>query len=389
MERTHHQQIPVPATLDVQSVERELNELWKRQNREARDDDNEGAMMRARVLNLMIYVSGEDALDEINEALAEVATTHPCRAIVMCALRAGADKDIEMFISAFCQEREGEASERQLCCEQVSLIARGRFTVELPSAAVPLLVSDLPTFLYWHDEARFTQETFKRLSHEASRVVIDSAMFGKPHENMLALAAFMEKDLDEGAAVSDLNWARLTAWRALLAGFFDAPESRAHLERITGVLVEYVAHESAQEEIAPQALMIVGWLASRLGWRASDGKIEDVDAVTKRVSITKDGRVIAVELKQVERPEMRRGRLARVRLETTDDTRASFEVLRSEDGVYLETCAREREESRGERVFKVRNRSTGNLLGRELEIPSQDRIYEEAVAAAVELIRAE
>src|SRR5207253_65418 len=111
--------------------------------------------------------------------------------------------------------------------------------------------------------------------------------------------------------------------------------------------------------------------------------IEEVEAGTKRVSLGKDGRAIAVELKSVERPGMRRGRLARVRLETAD---ASFEVLRSEDGVYLETCARHDKEAedgvyletcarhdkeaRGERVFKVRNRSTGNLLGRELEIPS-------------------
>src|SRR5207253_9087206 len=146
MKRTHHQQIPVPATLDVQSVERKLNELWRGQQRTPRDDEVEGALMRARVLNLMIYVSAEDALDEINAALAEVAVTHPCRALMMCADRAGADSDIEMFVSAFCQEREDEGSERQLCCEQVSLIARGRFTVELPSAAVPLLVSDLPTF---------------------------------------------------------------------------------------------------------------------------------------------------------------------------------------------------------------------------------------------------
>ncbi|HMF57072.1 MAG TPA: glucose-6-phosphate dehydrogenase assembly protein OpcA, partial [Pyrinomonadaceae bacterium] len=250
--RTTHQQIHVPATLDVQSVERELSELWRVQNAEGRADDNESALIRARVLNLMIYVAAEDALDEINEALAEISSTHPCRALVMCADSAGADEDIEMFVSAFCQDMEDDAPERQLCCEQVSLVARGRFAVELPSAAVPLLVSDLPTFLYWHDRQHFTDESFKRLSHAADRVVIDSAMFDKPHRDVRALSAFMEKEVDESAAVSDLNWARLTAWRALLAGFFDAPESRANLERINRVLVEYVSHESAPEEIAPQ-----------------------------------------------------------------------------------------------------------------------------------------
>ncbi|HMF58481.1 MAG TPA: hypothetical protein VK619_19205, partial [Pyrinomonadaceae bacterium] len=119
---------------------------------------------------------------------------------------------------------------------------------------------------------------------------------------------------------------------------------------------------------------------------ATAEKIEEVDAARKRVFLEKNGRTISVEMKQVERPEMRRGRLARVRLETADDAGANFEVLRSEDGVYLETCAREVAESRRERVFKVRNRSTGNLLGRELEIQAHDRIYEEAVSAALEII---
>ncbi len=381
--RIHHQEVPVPATLDVQAVERELSELWKKQNAPG-DDESEGAMIRARVLNLMIYVAAENQLDEINEALAEVAATHPCRALVMLADRLGADKDIEMFVSAFCHGAEGERSARQLCCEQISLIARGRFAAELPSAAVPLLVSDLPTFLYWHDSAHFKLDSFARLSHAADRVVIDSAMFRNPHADVLALREFVE-DVDEHAAVSDLNWARLTAWRALLAGFFDAPESRALLERVSGVRIEYVAHERAEEEVAPQALMILGWLASRMEWQSAGGHIEEVEARAKRVSLEKNGRRIAVELKSVDRPEMRRGRLARVRLEL-DDAQTIFEVFRSEDGVYLETCAQAGAESRRERVFKVRNRSTGNLLGRELEIPYHDRIYEESIAAATELL---
>jgi len=97
---THTQPVPVrvPATLDVQAVERELNRLWMENaggaGHEAKDEEAEGALMRARVLNLMVYVSSEEALESVNELLSEITIMHPCRALVMVAERTREDRDI-------------------------------------------------------------------------------------------------------------------------------------------------------------------------------------------------------------------------------------------------------------------------------------------------------
>lgn len=386
--QTEQQHVHVPATLDVQAVERELSELWKRSGGATRLDE-EGAVMRARVLNLMVYVSVERALSEVDETLAELTTTHPCRALVLLAESGTEDKDIEMFVSSFCQAEEREGNGAPLCCEEVKLIARGRFTVELPSAATPLLVPDLAVFLWWRDVPRFDDKVFIRLSRASDRVVIDSVGFGKPYEDIRALAEHFQTEDKRHGALTDLNWSRLTSWRALLACFYDVQHYRAALERIVSVKVEYVASTAAPLEVAPQALLVAGWLASRLDWTIVQGVTDAEDGSDARlVQLEKDGRRIVVEFKSVLRTEMKQGRLALVELKTEAEEVCAFAVKRSDDGLYLETRATRGEEVRAARVLKVRNRSEAVLLGRELEIASHDVVYEQAVATAARMLDA-
>ena len=173
MQEFKTQQVPGEATLDVQSVERQLNDLWM-QNAGAIDVEDDGAMLRARVLNLMVYLTAETALGAVDEMLMEIARIHPCRALVMIAEADGEDKDIEMKVASRCQIGRG-AGGQHLCCEEVTLHARGRFTVELPSASIPLLVSDLPVFLWWRAPMDFAARTLQSLMSAADRVVIDTA----------------------------------------------------------------------------------------------------------------------------------------------------------------------------------------------------------------------
>src|SRR5947199_8942425 len=106
----------------------------------------------------------------------------------------------------------------------------------------------------------------------SDRIVIDSAFFDHPFDDMRRLAEIIR----EGKllmTVSDLNWGRLTAWRTLMAIFWDVPDYLPHLEKIDSIIVEYDPPDAALEEIAPKALLVVGWLASRLGWSV-ESKVE-------------------------------------------------------------------------------------------------------------------
>ena len=377
----------VPATLDVQAVEHELGELWT-QNTGASDPDEDGAVMRARVLNLIVYVSHQSSLDEVNELLNEITSVHPCRALVTLAEAEAPDRDIEMFVSAHCLTT-GAAGGKNLCGEQVTLIARGRFTVELPSAAIPLLVSDLPVFLWWRDAPRLDDQIFASLARASDRIVIDSADFRQPYEDVLGLVALLERQRKEHAAISDLNWARLTSWRMLLASFYDVEEYRQSLQNIKRIRIEYVAHDAAPDRVVPKALILAGWLASRLGWRVpSENYLTRSEDGLHRITLEKDGGEIEVEFCGVERREEMQGWIARIEQSAGGGPQPTvFTVLRSEDGRYLETEVTGGNETRSARTLTGGDKSEAELLERELEILSHDRIYEEAIASAAGMLK--
>lgn len=382
------QQIRVSATLDVQAVEEELGELWK-QHTGTQEVEEDGAVMRARVLNLLVYVKSEAALEEVNELLNEITSAHPCRVIVMLGEASAQDQDIEMFVSAHCLTHT-DGGGKNLCGEQLTLKARGRFTVELPSAAIPLLVPDLPVFLWWYDAPRLHDQIFAALQRAADRVVIDSADFRRPVDDILELAELLLGRRKEHAAISDLNWARLTSWRTLLASFYDVAEYRASLDSINHVLIEYVPHDLAPEAVAPKALILAGWLASRLGWQAlPQQSLTKNEAGIHAVILEKEGRQIAVEFKGVERSPQMRGWIARIELHAESSQPATFVVLRSPDGRYLETeVGGERGETRSSRTLIGGDKTEAELLASELAIISHDRIYEEALSSAASMLKA-
>jgi glucose-6-phosphate dehydrogenase assembly protein OpcA len=374
---TPPRQIQVPKTLDVDAVERALAELWQ-ETAGGEQVESEDAVLRSRAANLMVVVTNEAALAGCQQIIRELAATHPCRALVMLADRDGADRDIEMFASASCQDQR-RSSQAELSCEEITLVARGQFTAELPSAAIPLLVPDLPVFLWWQDLERLADESFQPLSRAADRLVIDSVDLAAMDLQLGSIEQLFARQRNEEIAVSDINWARLTSWRALLANFYDVQEYRPALGDQERVGIDYAAPEGNPNGIATQALLMVGWLASRLDWRIE--RQEHTAAKTLAFARRRDGGAVTFELNQVERPDMKPGRLARVELQSAHN-HASFVVQRAENGLHLETQATVEGRLCPGRTLPVRNRSTAELLAREMEILARDTTYEAAVIAA-------
>jgi glucose-6-phosphate dehydrogenase assembly protein OpcA len=276
---------------------------------------------------------------------------------------------------------------------------------ELPSAALPLLVSDLSTFVWWRSALQVGDKILHNLLSASDRLIIDSAEFANPQRDLAETNKLFDEDI-ASVGVSDLNWARLTSWRGLLADFFDVPAFRASLDQIDSVRIEYVGPASASQNVAPQALLIAGWLASRLAWQLDNEQRqenEETTSFTFKSSRPAEGdtvqdrgssptvresfadRTITVELKRVEQGERKPGRLAAVELKTGEDG-ASFTVSRSADNLHLVTEARVGANVHRGRVLPVRNRSAAHLLSREMEILCNDQIYQEAVAAAAMML---
>ena len=373
-------QIQVPKTLDVESIERELAMLWVKTAQDA-DDQQEGAVLRARVANLMVFIPNRAKLDEINATLLELSPAHPCRALVVTVETDAPEHDIEMYISSFCR-RGIDAETTDLCCEEVTLVAGGSFVAELPSATLPLLIPDLPVFLWWHNIFTLNDSLFEPLCRGANRLIVDSVAFLP--EGLSAIAKLCGSRNQLRLGVSDINWERLTFWRGLLASFYDVPQYHSALGALSAIEVDYSAPESSAQMIAPQAMLIAGWLASRLGWEPVR-ESREMTPEGLQIDLNNGTAQIRLKLNKVERIDLRQGRLARVELRS-DGESAAFVVRRNENGLHLEAYANVAGEIQPGQLLPVRNRSTAQLVGREMEILSNDEVYSDAVVMGMKLI---
>lgn len=253
--------------VDIRAIERELNEIWK----SVADENNgaQSAVTRTCVLNLLVLsFSGMKGIDPATAVIDRLTSQHPNRAIVIGASDASDAPLLDAWVQAHCQMPA--PGRPQVCCEQITIEARGATAIgRIPALVLQLLVPDLPVMLWLPDGAWPDREVVRRLSEIADRVIVDTANFADPAAALLQIAALIR----ERASVSDLAWGRLTAWRELVAQFFDAREHQAHLNEVQRVAIDYAASDAAARV---QALLLAGWLASRLGWQFAGKKETDV-----------------------------------------------------------------------------------------------------------------
>jgi glucose-6-phosphate dehydrogenase assembly protein OpcA len=360
--------------VDVAGLEKQLAAMWR--ETAARESAGKSEVTRVCVANLVVYAPDAVARPQLAELIAEVAAQTPSRVILLRVDRSAAPR-LDANVSACC--RPALKGRRQLCGEQVTIEAGGTMVESLASAVEPLLVPDIAAFLWWQDMPNREDNLFSRLVEMVDRVVIDSAAFDRPRADLLSVARLVAS---RGGAMrlSDLNWGRLTSWRSLVADFWDVPEYRVHLNALEGVEIEYEPSHFAPAEVAAQALLAAGWLASRLGWQPT-GKLV-AGANCWQVGLASGHRAIKLVLRasggagggMIRRVVFRAGAGA-----------AEFHAGLGEVEGTLKTSAKIGDALHIGRVVAYEARSEAQRLSRELGILARDEVYEHAVAAAAQL----
>jgi hypothetical protein len=103
------------------------------------------------------------------------------------------------------------------------------------NAVAALRLSSLPTLVWWRGGK---PDTLDALSDLADRIVLDE----EEPDLTWARAVLLFED----SAFSDLRWARLTQWRALMAHFFDIPEVQAAASQFTHLKIRAGDRRSAE-----------------------------------------------------------------------------------------------------------------------------------------------
>lgn len=374
--------------IDAAGLEKALNAMWAEMSAPeggaaaGGDGAQAAGVVRACVLNLVVYAEGAEARAEVEELLGEVVERHPCRAIVLAADRGAAEPGLEAFVSTRCQL--SARGSKRICGEQITVEAAGSAVETASTAVAPLLVPDVPVFLWWKDIPHYEDRLFTRLAGMADRVVIDSASFDEPREDLLRLARLLEGGR---LRLSDLNWGRLTSWRSLVAGFWDVADYRDSLARIERVVIEYDPPDHAPAQVAPKALLALGWLASCLGWEPAEGGPRISDGRALFALGGGGGREVEAVLAASGHAAGRDGWLTSLTISTEAGDEFYVELLQDEGKLRTGARLKDVGQTVG-RVLGYEARSEGRRLSAELDILGRDEVYERAVAAAARMLGA-
>jgi glucose-6-phosphate dehydrogenase assembly protein OpcA len=260
-------------------------------------------------------------------------------------------------------------------------------------------VPDVPVMLWWPRGEPSDDPRYLKFADIVDRVIVDSATFATPEAGLARMAALLNPDPSTGSGVaagrgdhaggssgvgmtiSDLSWSRLTPWRELAAQFFDAPALIPHLAEITRVTVDYETHAGATADRS-QALLLVGWLAARLGWRTAGQPSQQPDSTTLHLA-SAAGEPIAVELRPAAPADDALDRLAALMIECR---RARFVIARD----HTPDCAVARSEIEGmqpiQRKVRLERLDEAELIGEELRLLGHDRTYEAVLKVTAGLI---
>jgi glucose-6-phosphate dehydrogenase assembly protein OpcA len=314
------------------AIEAALRELVKQRHHEG------GSYVPARALNMIAFVERRFA-GEIANRLRGVGRYHASRTVIFSYEPKHATLDARAIVST---EREPSAGEVGLLRETVTMEIGERHLDDLSTIADPLVVTDLAT-LVWSPHGH--PEAVDALLGLAQAVLVDSVDEPSWHDAIRRAC-----ELRRRAYVVDLAWLRSTPWRERLASAFDPPPMRGELERIEALSIHH------HPESTVSAMLLAGWLSSRLGWRVQPLRSEDKHAL-KVSALTAAGGAIQIRLEQA--PEQQVRGLRGVALSTASGRRLG---LRRSDGGLR---ARTRDPSGAEREWTILGASRGEsgILG--------------------------
>jgi glucose-6-phosphate dehydrogenase assembly protein OpcA len=355
----------------IARAEKELRDLWT-----AAPSPGEAPKARACTMNLVV-AAPRSLVGEWVPIVDEVLLGIPARAIVV-GLDPDAEDDIEVAVSAVCTPSEGGTV---VCSERVTLTVRGALCERLPSCVDALCSTDVPMTLVWLARVRVEDPAFAPLARWANRIVLEAS-----HGSLSSLAHVVEwaraRPSGERPGVAELAWTRVGPWRELCARMFDDRRVRPLAAGITRVAL--VQADAPGAPLGPEGVLMLSWLATRLGWKASS-------LASKLRLLRPDGGHVLVELRADAAPWAPRGELLSVEIVATNEaTTMRGEVARGrrdddDSGVWRLDFTSGGETQRVEHRVRIQATEPARLLEDTLRRPAHDDALAETVAWADEL----
>ncbi len=356
---------PTPVDLTPEEIEHTLGDLWRE------IEGVESGITQVRMLNLLVYLPRRPDV-EVSTAISSVAIQHPGRTITLIF----DDGPPRAEATIACRVGDGT---RHACGEQITL--RGSVAGRpLHSLAVSLLPGGLPVTIWWHGPADFDGHLFGELANVADQIIVDSRTWPEPLPAFTALIEAVRRY--SLLRFSDLQWAALTPWRRLIAHAFDLPAACRTLPDMYELEIDY----GGAAPVSAGALLLAGWLMSRLGWEVAGATARDVTGYVlplRRTGVPdRDPLMLALRRRGAEEGI----RAVQMRAAGEQPGHLAFDV--TPDELHIRTSIRLHDVHPLLQTVRLRRREPAELLSEELALTTGDPVYEAALVAAASLAEA-
>ncbi|MBX9687881.1 MAG: glucose-6-phosphate dehydrogenase assembly protein OpcA [Candidatus Obscuribacterales bacterium] len=370
------------AQVDVKKIEAELSKLWT-QAAVSDSEEDHPQVIRACSSNLILYTDREDAESSDGNILDEIVLAHPSRAI-LAICREAASRKLEAWVTARCHLASGSGS-KQICSEQITVLAEGEIENELISVIESLLLGDLPVFLWW-TTADLCGEKLGPFLSCCRRLVVDSSRAPYSFQFLRDLQQIVEST-ESCVAVSDLNWRRLLGIRAAIAEEFErSPLSIAGLQDIKTLRISSCGQELQEDDCSLQSLLLTGWLADRLSWEACSFSKDKSNLSTARFKNTKNEREITVEFKSTAMAHVAPGSIYEIEIELLSGEKLRISRDPAGEVGSLVVLVKKGESKIRELLADDSDLDRVHLMGYEIEELAVDTVFAGALEAAVKLL---
>ncbi|MGI9252584.1 MAG: glucose-6-phosphate dehydrogenase assembly protein OpcA, partial [Thermomicrobiales bacterium] len=344
-----------------------------------------GALTRASTLNLTAVARSKKDAERAERAVARLGDLYPSRATILVGdPDIPADEAAGMNVRATLLEQEAGKGRAAIRFEEVIVEVNARNERQLASIAAPLLVADLPDFLWWVSDSTTEGSLFGDLCAISDRIIVDTAGSPEPNAELDAVTEVLASRSNP-PRLGDFAWRRLDPWRNLITGFFDPPATRDALANISHIEITYGASDPNGRTGFVSAILLVSWLASRLGWTAPGDLVRERGGegwlVTLRAGGRGNHREVAIVIRPVEDP-VAGCALASIALTAhVDSAEASFRIERI-DEAEIATIVKIPGSPTSRRMVYASLQDDAALLADELRQYGRDGVYETALTVA-------
>jgi glucose-6-phosphate dehydrogenase assembly protein OpcA len=252
---TRVEDIPgLPVALSPEAIDRELAAMWKQR-------DDEGGVTRIALGNV-VWLASTRHRTQARRIFSRLVVQYPCRLLLLEFHEERTDPEVEAFVSAQCflsQDIRGE-----VCCEEIVLRFGAAAFRHVAGAVRALLLPDVPTTFCTVSALphRFDELT-ESIAAIADHTLTEVTLLDDPVGGLREMA-------DAPNRAGTLSWFRTTPIREQIASVFDDPQCRALLGCLRAVRVKWCGPDGDVVAITTASLL-VGWMASRLGWSVAEG----------------------------------------------------------------------------------------------------------------------